>query len=168
MTNFIGRFAGLALIALVVGAGYQAIAGEPASTPVLLLLTLVAFGVTGLLVRHGLWRIRSLRGTLRWLYPYESWTGDGTAAAARRRAVLASPVDETQFERDRARRRALWSFVAAIFVWFMILPTSAVLAPVLAVATVVGMNLYLRRRDARQDARDRSEPRDDASPRREV
>lgn len=161
MTSFLGRFVGLGLIALVVGAAYRVVMGEQADTVVFMLLFFVAFGVVGLIVRQGLWRIHALRPTLRWLYPYDSWTGAGPgAAAARRRAVLAAPIDDTQYERERARRRALWSFIAAIFVWFMILPTSAVLAPVLAVVTVVAMNLYLRRRDAKEDERDRHDRHD--------
>jgi hypothetical protein len=172
VTGFLGRFMGLGLIALAVGGGYWAATGEQADTLVFMLLFFVAFGVVGLIVRQGFWRIHALRPALHWLYPYDSWTGAGPgAAAARRRAVLAAPMDDTQYERERARRRALWSFIAAIFVWFMILPTNAVLAPILAVVTVVAMNLYLRRRDAKQDERDRLEAGDepeDAGPRRQV
>lgn len=169
MASFLGRFLGLGLIALAVGGTYWAVTGEQADTLAFMVLFIIAFGVSGLIVRQGFWRIHALRPALRWLYPYDPWTGAGPgAAAARRRAVLAEPMDGAQHERERARRRALWSFIAAIFVWFMILPSSAVLAPVLAVVTVVVTNLYLRRRDAKQDAREREEPPADAGPHRDV
>ena len=72
MSNWtLGQYVGLVLssvlggfvFALLVGPGYGFV-GIP-----------VGLGLSFLLVRFGLMDVQSLRPTLRWLYPYESWTG---------------------------------------------------------------------------------------------
>jgi len=159
--NLLGRIVGLGILAMGSGAVYQSIAGEQPSTPVLLMLIVVSFALGALLVRYVLWRIPPLRPGLRWLYPYGSWTGEEPLVPALRMEAPPEPktghsaLEVQRYERDRARRRALWSFVAALFAWFVLLPVSSVVAPVVAVVVVVVMNLFLRKRDERLDEEQR-------------
>jgi len=75
MSNWtLGQYVGLIIssalggfvFVLFVGPGYGLV-GVP-----------VGLGLSFLLVRFGLMDVKSLRPTLRWLYPYESWTGSQT------------------------------------------------------------------------------------------
>lgn len=56
-----------------------------------------------------------------------------------RRERQKLPYAQAKALQDFKKRRSLWSFVAAIFVWFLLLPVNAILAPIAAVVTVIAM-----------------------------
>ena len=64
-------------------------------------------------------------------------------------------VDDPEEERRRRQRdRSLWSFILAIFAWFLLRPTNEPLAVAAAVVVLVAVYAFLGRREATRDARE--------------
>lgn len=72
----------------------------------------------------------------------------------RRERPVRAEDDPREQERRQQRQRSLWSFIFAIFVWFLLRPTNEPLAVGAAVVTVVAVYLFLGRREATRDVRE--------------